>query len=534
MSNRVTRARLVALAAVPVAFVVATYFWPLTAVVTRSFRGSSRTTVTEVIGAASTWRLLGVTALQAAVSTAIAVLIGVPAAWCHARLHYRGRQLVWSAAGIGFVLPAVVVAVGLRSLVGADRVGSWTWVIVAHVAVNVAVIMRTTGTRFVLVGADLEEAARALGRSKLGAVIDVTIRGSLDAIVGASLVVFLFCLTSFGIVLTIGGGALRTVEIEIWLQTTRLYRLDVAAVLVGLQFVLVIGALIAHGLVTRSRPPIVSTEVSRRRLAGWPERLSVTAVSATVLALSVAPVAALAVRSVRVDGRWSLLNYSALSRPLVGSGGDITIAGALWSSMLVALTATAICLAVAVPAAVVIAPGGRAAHLLDAALLVPLATSAVTVGFGFLLGYSSPALDLRGAWIAIPLVESAIAAPLVVRVLVPSFRSIDPALADAARSLGATRWRRFATVVLPTIRSAIAVGLALSFAVSVGEFGATTVLARTTAPTLPQVISRLLGRPGSSNLGRALAVSTILALLCAVVFGAAERFGGRRTRALEF
>ncbi len=490
--------------------------------------------IRQVIGAGSTWRLLGITALQAAASTAVAVVIGVPAAWCHARLQYRGRQLVWAAAGIGFVLPAIVVAVGLRSVVGADRVCSWTWVIVAHVAVNVAVIMRTVGTRFMLIGTELEEAARTLGRSKTAAVAAVSIRGSLDAIVGASLVVFLFCLTSFGIVLTIGGGTLRTIEIEIWLQTTRLYRLDVAAVLVCLQFLLVVAALIAHGLVTRSRAPIVSVEVTRRRVAGWAERLSVTTISATVLTLSLAPVAALAIRSLRVDGGWSWLNYSALSRPLVGSGGDITIAGALWSSVLVAVTSTAISMAVALPAAIVIAPGGRLGRVLDATLLIPLATSAVTVGFGFLLGYSSPALDLRSAWIAIPLVESAIAAPLVVRVLVPSFRSIDPRLVDAARSLGVSRWRRFATVVLPTISPAVGVGLALSFAVSVGEFGATSVLARTTSPTLPQVISRLLGRPGSSNLGRALAVSTILALLCAVVFGVAERFGGRRTRALEF
>ena len=529
-----SRARLAALASVPVAFVVATYFWPLTAVVTRSFRGSSGSTIAEVLGARSTWRLLGVTALQATVSTAVAVLIGVPAAWCHARLDYRCRQLVWATAGVGFVLPAVVVAVGLRTLVGADRVGSWTWVVVAHVAVNVAVIMRTVGARFMLMGADLEDAARTLGRSKVVAIIDVSIRGSLDAIVGASLVVFLFCLTSFGIVLTIGGGALRTVEIEIWLQTTRLYRLDVAAVLVGLQFLVVVVALVIHGTVTRSRPALVSVEMIRRPLSGWVERASVATISMTVLALSVAPIVALTLRSLRVDGRWSLLNYSALSRPLVGSGGDITIAGALWSSLLVAATATVISFAVAVPAAAVIAPGGRAARLLDAALLVPLATSAVTVGFGFLLGYSSPALDLRGAWIAVPLVQSAIAVPLVVRVLVPSFRSVDPSLVDAARSLGVSRWRRFGTVVLPTIGPALAVGLALAFAVSVGEFGATSVLARTTSPTLPQVISRLLGRPGSSNLGRALAVSTILALLCATVFGLAERFGGRRTRALEF
>ena len=68
------------------------------------------------------------------------------------------------------------------------------------------------------------------------------------------------------------------------------------------------------------------------------------------------------------------------------------------------------------------------------------------------------------------------------------------------------------------------VGALFAFTISIGEFGATVFLARPEFPTMPVAIYRYLGRPGALNFGQALAMSTLLLLVCASAFVLIERF----------
>ena len=68
------------------------------------------------------------------------------------------------------------------------------------------------------------------------------------------------------------------------------------------------------------------------------------------------------------------------------------------------------------------------------------------------------------------------------------------------------------------------VGAVFAFTVSMGEFGATVLIARPEYPTMPLAIYRLLGQPGSLNYGQALAMSTALMVGCAAGFFLLERF----------
>lgn len=137
-------------------------------------------------------------------------------------------------------------------------------------------------------------------------------------------------------------------------------------------------------------------------------------------------------------------------------------------------------------------------------------------------------VDLRGSWWAIPLVEAAVATPLVVRALAPAIDEIDQRLPDAARVLGLGAWATTVRVRWPLLRPAVVGAAALAFAVSLGEFGATAFLSREDAPTVPVVIVRLLGRPGSANLGQAMALGVVLAVLAAASVAALDRaLGGR-------
>ena len=145
--------------------------------------------------------------------------------------------------------------------------------------------------------------------------------------------------------------------------------------------------------------------------------------------------------------------------------------------------------------------------------MLPLGTSAVTLGFGLLVTFSIAPIDLRGSWIIVPIGQALVAVPLVVRTVLPVLRALDPRQREAAASLGASPWRSWRTVDVPVLARALAVGAAFAAAVSLGEFGATSFLARTDAPTVPVLIGRLLSRPGEANVGQAAALSVVLVAL---------------------
>jgi thiamine transport system permease protein len=158
--------------------------------------------------------------------------------------------------------------------------------------------------------------------------------------------------------------------------------------------------------------------------------------------------------------------------------------------------------------------------LLEPLWALPLGASAVTLGFGFLIGFPT----LRSSWIMIPLAHSLVAFPFVVRTITPALRSIRSNLREAAQVLGADPSRVWREIDLPILGRALLIGGAFAFAVSLGEFGATAMLARAEMPTLPYAIFRYLSQPGSLNYGQAMAMSAVLMLVVALSLVAIDRF----------
>jgi thiamine transport system permease protein len=117
--------------------------------------------------------------------------------------------------------------------------------------------------------------------------------------------------------------------------------------------------------------------------------------------------------------------------------------------------------------------------------LLPLATSAVTLGFGYILAFSRAPLDFRAAVWLIPVAHTLVALPLVIRSIVPMLRQIKPNVREAAAMLGANPARVFREVDFPIVTRAVLVGAVFAFIISLGEFGATTLNARPETPTKP-------------------------------------------------
>src|SRR4029077_17605833 len=204
--------------------------------------------------------------------------------------------------------------------------------------------------------------------------------------------------------------------------------------------------------------------------------------------------------SLRVGGHWSFASYRALG----SSGATDTLFVPAWealrNSLVYATVAAGCAVVVGGLASVTIASRpGRATRSMDTLLMLPLGTSAVTVGFGFLVALDRWPVDFRAKVILIPIAQAVVAIPFVIRTVVPALRSIDPRLRDAAPVLGAPPRRVWREVDLPIAMRAFVVAFGFAVAVSLGEFGATLFVARPDTPTIPIAISRFLARPGDLN-----------------------------------
>jgi thiamine transport system permease protein len=257
------------------------------------------------------------------------------------------------------------------------------------------------------------------------------------------------------------------------------------------------------------------------------QRAVVASVVVVSVALLLVPLAALVERSLSVADGYGLDHFEALAEETPA----LLVAPwhALLNSLVFSAVAAGLALAVGLPAAV-LAAGGRGRSI-GTLVMLPLGASAAMLGFGFVLAFDEPPLDLRSSPWLVPIAQSLVAVPFVVRTVTPAIRALDDRLREAAAVLGASPARVLREVELPLLARAIGVAAALAFVIALGEFGATVFVSRADWPTLPVAIFRFLGRPGAENVGQAMALAVVLMLTTVAVALLLERVtraGARR------
>lgn len=538
------------LMAVPIAFFAVFFAYPVSAIVGRGLRTDGAWQfgrIGEVLTRPDILDVLWFTTWQALASTALTLLIALPGAYVFARFDFPGKQVLRAVVTVPFVLPTVVVGTAFLALLGRGglldevwglRLDTTVWaILLAHVFFNYAVVVRTVGGLWSQLDPRQEEAARVLGAGRFAAWRRVTLPALAPAVAAAALMVFLFTFTSFGVVQILGGPAYSTLEVEVYRQTAQLLDLPTAAVLTMVQFVAVGAILAVHAVTVRRREralKLVDPAQTSRRPHGAGQWALLGGVLLTALLLILLPLGVLVERSFDGPGGYGFGYYEAL-QSAGGSGSTFLVPPleAVGNSLRYAFVATLIALVVGgLAAAALTRRAGRLVRGFDALLMLPLGVSAVTVGFGFLITLDKPPLDLRTSWILVPLAQALVGVPFVVRTMLPVLRAVDERLREAAAVLGASPLRAWREVDLPLVRRAVLVAAGFAFAVSLGEFGATVFIARPDNPTLPVAVARLLGRSGELNYGQAMALSTILMLVCAVSLLLLERI--RTDRSGEF
>jgi thiamine transport system permease protein len=506
-------------AVVTFAFLGAFVVWPLAAVLVRSLAGVGPGRVADIVGRPAVVSVVGFTVTQALASTALTLAVGLPVAHVLARYRFVGRRAVRALVVVPFVLPTVVVASAFAALF--DRAPGLTApslgaVLAAHVFFNVAVVVRIVGGFWARADRRLEESARVLGAGRWRAFRAVTLPRLAPVVAAASVLVFLFSFTSFGIIQILGGPTRATLETEIYRYAVRRIEFDVAAVLALVQVAAVLGlatvsahfqrrmATVDRG---RSRPLAVAPATIAQRLH--------LAAGLTIVALVVVvPVGVLVEGSLSTGTGYGFDNYRRLFT--TGDLLPVSAARALATSVGFAAIAAVVATAVGLLAAVAVTRGGRLGRALETLTLVPLGVSAVTLGFGYLVGFT--VFDLRRSVWLVPLSHAVIGLPFVLAAVVPALRSIDPRLREAAATLGATPGVVQRRIDWPLVRGAAITGAGFAAAVSIGEFGATSFLARGQESfTAPLAVFRLVSQPGAALRGQALALSVIIGVLVAAI-----------------
>ncbi len=546
----------------PLTFLALFYFYPLGSILKLSLERSDTGVLApfvEAIASPTIRGVFGFTIWQAFLSTLLTLLLGIPGAYLLARYQFRGKATLKALTGVPFVMPTLVVASGFSALIGPNGwlnvilmrifdladppiqlLHTLAAILIAHVFYNTTIVLRMVGDFWSHLDPNVGKAAQVLGASRWHVLRHITLPILTPVISAAALLVFIFDFTSFGVILILGGPRFATLEVEIFYQTISLFNLPLAAVLSMLQLgcTLIMTVLYTRMSAKVSQPlKLQSRHLTQSNLSTWRQKVFAIGMVALLLIILTTPLLALAGRSVTSLGLISTREGSLAPGLTLAFFRELGInrqeslffvppVTAIGISFGYAAATVIVALSLGLPAAWALA-GNRNSRLnkvLDPVLMLPLGTSAVTLGLGFIIALAHPPLDLRTSPILIPIAHTLVAFPFVVRSLTPALGSIQPNIRHAAAVLGATPRQIFRHIDLPIIGRALLVAATFAFTISLGEFGATSLLSRPEYPTVPVVIYRLLSRPGALNYGQAMALSTILMVFSIGGMLSIERF----------
>ena len=526
---------------VPACFFLLFYFYPLSGIFIKSFFPEGKMDLSFLDQVFSSTRMLKIiwfTFWQAGLSTLLTLVCALPCAFVLSHYAFKGKKIIKTLASIPFVLPAIVVATALQACFGKNGIffgvkleHPVVLILLAHVFYNFSVMLRIITGFWSSLQGRIREAAMVLGAGPWQVFLTITLPLLKPAIFAASILVFIFCFSSFGIVLILGGPSFSTIETEIYRQAAHLFNLPLASFLSLIQIGFTFALMWFYSSFTKRAvrfTPDAEQANLRKPIHLW-EKMIIAGVVFFIILLCVVPLLALVMKSLTYDGKFSLIFYKALFENRSDSIFYIPPFHAIKYSFLFAGGALVIALITGVCAAFFIRfcdrnINNRLTSFFDPIFMLPLSTSAVTLGFGIIITLDKPPLNLRTSIFLIPIAHALVGFPFVLRSILPALRSIPEQLSDAASVLGASPLNIFRAVDLPLISKALVAGAIFAFTISLGEFGATIFTARPETPTIPVAIYRFLGQPGAMNYGQAMAISTILMIVTAMGFVVIENF----------
>ncbi|WP_420023160.1 thiamine/thiamine pyrophosphate ABC transporter permease ThiP [Cereibacter azotoformans] len=467
------------------------------------------------LGAAD-WAALRFTILQAALSSLVSVLLAVPVARALARRSFPGRGLMIALLGAPFLLPVIVAVLGIIAVFG--RAGLFNrgfealglaplsiyglhGVVLAHVFFNMPFAVRLILQGWLAIPSERFRLAAALGFGPSDVARHLERPMLREVLPGVALVVFVICLSSFAVALTLGGGPkATTVELAIYQALRFEFDLGRAALLAALQFTICGAAVLATGAV--ALPSAFGAGLDRAAVPfaprGW-RRVADALVLTAAAAFLLLPMAMVAARG--LPGLFQL-------PPEVWTAAGRSLSVALPSAFL--SVSGALVLALASPRFGLVAT-------------LPLAASSLVLGTGLFLAVHP---FLNPTLVALPmtmLVNAVLSLPFAYRILAPEARALEADYGRLAQALGLGGLARLRWLTLPRLRRPLGFALGVSAALAMGDLGVIALFAGEGGATLPLLVQRLMG---AYRLEQAAGAALLLVLTSFALFWIFDR-GGR-------
>jgi len=487
----------------------------------------------------------------------LCALVGVPLAFLFERFTFPARRLFAALAALPLVLPPLVgtvafvflcgetgiLAHGIQNLFGLEnppwRLRGWPALLLFHTYTMYPFFYVLAGAGLRRIDASLAEAARSLGASKLTVLRRVLLPQLTPSLLAAALLTFMTSMASFSAPWLFGGDV-RILTLEIFRARQR-GDFGIAVTETVILAIISLGALIFFQRYegTRKFAAAAMKGAARRRvsIASGTARV-LAAIAAVIFALVlVLPVATLLLVSFAQEGSWTtqtfpaaytLANYQRLF-------GDPYAAEVFFNSF--TMSAIAAVAAMLWSFCVVMLLRRRAGksklgegwrRLLSLLVLVPWALPGTVVAVSVAEAYGQPSalfgsFVLVGTFWILPFIYFLRFMPLVVRALQASVEQLDPALDEAAGSLGARAWQRFMRVTLPLVWPGAVAGTLLAFVIALGEYVASVLVF---VPANRPISIAIASELRDFNLGAAAAYGVVLIVIISIsmiVAGRLER-----------
>jgi thiamine transport system permease protein len=499
-------------------------------------------------------RIIVFTVEQALLSTLASILLGLPGSYLLARYEFRGKSLIRAITTVPFVLPSIIVVLGFviffgnngvlnRGLMAAFSLQepplkilySMKAIILAHTFYNFPICIRLVSAVWSRVNPNLERAAQSLGARGLRLFFRVILPQIMPGVLAAAALIFIFCFTSFAVILVLGGGPkYSTIEVAIYRFAKVSLDLKTGSALAIVESFLSAGFMYLY--------------IRLQQKTGFAEDIKIRYEKKTLKSLFHSPFGVPAVL-------YLVVTFLLIIAPMIAAVGYAFVGRSGWAGkttftlkwflhILQGSQASALAvsyvssiknsllfgfftIAAALPLGTTIAYITTKKHLpgkglLEAVTMLPLGISSIILGLGYIKAYQSLPVDLTGKWYAIAFAHTVIAYPFVLRAVSSVFRKVNPRLIQAAVSLGATQWKAFWRIELPIIKTGLIAGATFAFAISIGEINATLMLYNPEFTTLPIAIYRLIS---SYNYFAACALGSVLMAICFAVFFFIDKMG---------
>ncbi|KPB00028.1 hypothetical protein SU32_16080 [Ahrensia marina] len=487
--------------------------------------GGSTVDIIDIVTDQYVWRIIRFTLWQAALSTVLSAVLAIPVGFLlFENKYFYGRELLLRLFAIPLVLPQIVAVLAIVSLYGnqgfvtqalegaglpVGTIYGLSGILIAHVFFNMPLIARVVLGALNAMPSEYERLSHQLDMGAMQRLRHICWPYMRPALFNASALVFMLCVTSFTVVLTLGGGPrATTLEVGIYQALTFDFDIPRAVVLTAMQLALTAfavfmfaragGNIDAGMTLERTRPLIIKRDIRQ------------TVLSVVVLGLAAlfvaSPFIAIFVKGIAAD-LLKLIGQPAVQNAILTS----FVLGALAASLCIIVT-LALC-----EGAVRKGPmQGIYSHAASLVLVVP----PIVIAAGWFILLRPFVIVYEAAPYLVVCVNAAMALPFAMRFVLPARQAAAQRHDRLCAQLGLYGFNKWRLVLLPTMIKPLSVGFAFAFALSLGDLGVIALFGSEKVQTLPFLI---LQRMGSYRTNDAAGLALMLCIFTLGILMLADR-----------